>query len=188
MGIEAQGMWSYYNDYSLLCIDYEGYGLNEGSPHYLNMYEEALAIYDYAITLPDVDTSNIVAMGYSLGTGSATYLAANRDVTGLILVSPYANGYDLYNNVLPIFYGILKPLVKHKLPSDEYAPMVSAPVLMFASKSDEVVPYESSQKLSERFTSPVEFVTVDWAYHTGIYGADDVYSKIKTFLESVVKR
>jgi pimeloyl-ACP methyl ester carboxylesterase len=187
-GIDAQGEWGYFNNYSFLCIDYEGYGLNEGHPHYLNMYEEALAIYDYAVTLPDVDPANIVAMGYSLGTGCANYLAANREVTGLVLVSPYESGYDLYNNVLPIFYGAMRHIVKQKLPSDEFAPMVAAPVLMFASKEDEVIPYESSQRLSELFPSLDEFVTVDWPYHIGMFNANGVYAKIQAFLEAAKLR
>jgi dienelactone hydrolase len=38
---------------------------------------------------------HIVSMGYSMGTGSAVYLAANRPVVGLVLGAPCANGYDL---------------------------------------------------------------------------------------------
>ena len=44
------------------------------------MYEETLAVYDYAVTLTSVDDNCIVAMGYSLGTGCAVYLAAQRPV------------------------------------------------------------------------------------------------------------
>ncbi|MDR0465069.1 MAG: hypothetical protein LBG94_08160, partial [Treponema sp.] len=119
------GIWRYYSGYNVLFVDYEGYGLNDGAPHYLNIYERSLALFDYASLLPNVDSSRIVTMGYSLGTGSAVYLAANRPVAGLILAAPYANGYDIYNNILPVFKGPLKLLVKQKLPSDKYASLVT---------------------------------------------------------------
>jgi pimeloyl-ACP methyl ester carboxylesterase len=184
---DALELWPYFPGFSYLFIDYEGYGQNEGQTHYLKMYEEALAVYDYAITRPDFDKDHIVSMGFSLGTGSAVYLAANRPVIGLILAAPYANGYDLYNNVLPIFYGITKPLVKHKLPSDDYAPKVACPVLIFASQSDSIVPFDSSLRLSKLFPGSVDFVAYDGFDHNELFEAEGLYPKIQSFLETVAK-
>ena len=79
-------------------MDYPGYGLNDGLPSATGMYEEALAAFDYAVARPDV--SQVIVGGYSIGTGPAVYLAANREAAGLFLMAPFANGYDLYNNVL----------------------------------------------------------------------------------------
>ena len=179
---EAQNQWQYFEGYHYLYVDYEGYGLNDGQTHYLNMYEQALAVYDYASALTYVDESRIVAMGYSLGTGSAVYLAANRPVTGLILATPYANGYDLYNNMLPIFYGPMRLLVKQKLPSESYAPSVTCPVLIIASLSDEVIPYSTSERLSRLFPGDVDFMTLDNALHNFIFQTDGVFEKVRFFL------
>ena len=179
---ETLGQWRYFSGHNYLFIDYEGYGLNDGRPHYLNMYEQALAVFDYAATLPNVDSSRIVVMGFSLGTGSAVYLAGNRPVAGLILVAPFANGYDLYNNVLPIFHGPLRLLVRQKFPSDEAAPNVTSPVLIIASRSDEIIPYASSVRLSEAFDGKVDFMALEAERHNDIFSAAGVYEKVQQFL------
>ena len=184
---ETHNQWQYFSGYHYLFVDYEGYGINAGQAHYLNMYEQALSVYDYAAALPFVDESRIVAMGYSLGTGSATYLAANRPVSGLMLATPYANGYDLYNNVLPIFYGPMRLLVKQKLPSENYAPSASCPVLIIASVSDETIPYSSSERLRALFPGDVDFMTLDDVSHNSIFQADGVFDRVQSFLAGVSK-
>ncbi|MDR1778182.1 MAG: dienelactone hydrolase family protein [Clostridiales Family XIII bacterium] len=180
-----QNQWQYFSGYSYLYVDYEGYGLNDGSANYMNMYEEALAIFDYAVTLPAVDTERIVVMGYSLGTGCAVYLAAHRPVAGLILAAPYANGFDMYNNMLPIFHSPLKLLIKQKFPSDEYAPDVTCPVLVFASHADEAIPFASSERLSAIFSGDTELVELDSVLHDHIFSADGVFEKVQSFLEEI---
>jgi len=178
--------WSYFARYNYIFVDYDGYGLNDGRTNFLNMYEGALAIYDYAVTLPNVDSEHIVAMGFSLGTGSAVYLAANRPVSGLILAAPYANGYDLYNNVLPIFVGPMRFLVRQKLPSDEHALDVTCPVLIIASRDDEIIPFSSSMRLSKRFPGDVDFMTLDSASHNDIFRAKGVFAGVQSFLEEQI--
>ena len=182
-----QGLWPYFDGYSYLCVDYEGYGLNTGSADYKNMYAEALAVYDYALTLPDVDQSHIVAMGYSIGTGCAVYLAANRQLAALLLAAPYANGNDLYNNVLPVFAGPLKLLERQKFPSDQYAPLITCPTLIIASRGDETVPFASSERLAALISGPVTFFPLDNVSHNDIFSGAGVMEKVREFLEEINK-
>jgi len=183
--LEAQSLWGYYVGFHYLYIDYAGYGLNSGRPHYRNMQEGALAVFDFALTLPYVDNDRVVAMGFSLGTGSAVYLAANRPVAGLILVAPYANGYDLYNNVLPIFHGPMRMLVRQRFPSDRHAPQVTCPVLLIASHGDEIIPFSSSEQLSKLFYGDVEFIALDNVRHNSIFSTEGVHAGIQQFLELI---
>ena len=181
--LEENTQWKYYAGYHFIYMDYEGYGLNGGRTSQKSMYEESLAVFDYAASLAIVDPGCIVSMGYSIGTGSAVYLAANRPVAALILAAPYSNGIDLYNNILPIFYGPMQLLVKHKLPSDKYALNVTCPVLVIASHKDEMVPFASTKRLSGLFSGPVEFIELENERHNGLFRAEGVYDKIKVFLE-----
>lgn len=185
---EEQEQWQYFPGYHYLFMDYDGYGLNDGQTHYLNMYEHALAVFDYAAALPNVDGNRIVAMGYSLGTGSAVYLAAHRPVAGMILATPYANGYDMYNNMLPIFHGPVRLLVQQKLPSDKYAPNITCPALIIASRSDEAIPYSSSVRLSELLGGDVDFMTLENVLHNDIFQADGVFDRVQSFLEGVAAK
>ena len=183
--MNRSNMWPYFSGYHYLFIDYDGYGLNRGRANYQNMQEVALAAFDYAVSHPYVDSRHIVVMGFSLGTHSAVYLAANRPVEGLILLAAYANGYDLYNNVLPIFRGPMTGLVRQKLPSDYYAPMVSSPVLIIASYTDEIIPYDSAEYLSTLFPGSVDFMTLMGVSHNEVFVADGVPERIQSFLERI---
>jgi hypothetical protein len=118
----SAGMWESFLGYNCLIMDYPGYGLNAGRPSADSICKEALLAYDYASSLPYVDKNRIIIGGFSIGTGPAVYLAANREAAGLFLLAPFASAYDIYNSVLPIFHGPLCMLVKHKFLSDQYAP------------------------------------------------------------------
>ncbi|MCL2602677.1 MAG: hypothetical protein FWD91_07695, partial [Treponema sp.] len=158
--MERIGIWPYFLDFNLLVVDYAGYGPGRMGvrrrmqpagmrPSARNLYADALATFDFARTLPGV--SQIIVGAYSIGTAPAVYLAAHRETAGLFLLSPFANVYDLFNNVLPIFHGPLRLLVRHKFYSDRYAQAVTVPALLVASRSDEVIPFASSQRLNDRF-------------------------------------
>jgi pimeloyl-ACP methyl ester carboxylesterase len=179
--------WDDLAGYSFLFIDYPGYGLNEGRPHYRTMYEQALDVYDYATTLEGIDVNTSVAMGFSIGTGSAVYLAAHRPLSGLILLAPYAEGADFYNNALPIFFGPLRRLVRQRIPSFEYAPHVTCPVLIIASRGDRVIPFSSSKRLSRYFTGQVEFIDLSYGSHNEIMGIDQTRTALPAFLEQVAR-
>jgi fermentation-respiration switch protein FrsA (DUF1100 family) len=182
---EANDHWRYFEGFHYLFIDYEGYGLNSGRPHYSNMYEQALAVFDYSAALPYVNSDRIVVMGFSLGTGSAVFLAAKRPIEGLILAAPFASGHDLYNNVLPIFRGPMGLLVRQKFPSNLYAPDVVCPVLIVASHSDEIIPFGSSVRLSELFPDNVDIVALSDEQHNFVINAAGALDRVRAFLEGL---
>ena len=185
---EELNQWRFFAGFNYLYVDYDGYGINGGGTSYLNMYEHSLAVYDYAVSLENVDSGRIVAMGFSLGTGSAVYLAANRPVTGIILAAPYASGYDLYNNVLPVFKGPFELLVKQKLPSDIYAQNVFCPAFIIASRRDETVPFSSSQRLSDNLQGSVDFLEINNVYHNYIFREPGVFDRVQFFLERIAEQ
>jgi len=178
------GIWPYFLDYHILVVDYPGYGLNRGRrPSARSIYELALAAHDYAKTLPGV--SKIIAGGYSIGTGPAVYLAAHRETGGLFLLAPFANGYDLYNSVLPIFHGPLRLLVRNPFPSDHYAKTITSPVLLAASRHDEVIPFASPERLNASFGGETTFIVLSNVGHTGIMFNRTTLDSIGTYLETI---
>ena len=180
--MESIGVWSYFNDYHCLVMDYAGYGLNDGRPSAKNLCGEALAAYDFATALPGV--TRVIVGGYSIGTGPAAFLAAHREPTGLFLLAPYANSFDLYNGVLPIFYGPMRLFVKHRFYSDRSARAVEVPVLVVASQSDEVIPYASSKKLSACFEEST-LITLHGASHNAVLFDRRTLESIKAYLDAL---
>ena len=134
--------YKYFDGYNMIMADYPGYGLSDGKPSDKTMFESALKVYDYAYNLDYVDKNNIVILGYSIGTGVATYVASQRNVNGLMLIAPYDEALSLYNNAINIFHGPLKALAKYKFDSLYYSQSVTASPLIITSYDDEVINYK----------------------------------------------
>ena len=172
-----------FSGYRLAMIDYPGYGLSEGSPSDASFRRMALAAYDALAAREDV--TEIVVMGYSIGTGPANYVAANREVSGLILMAPYASGADLFNNVVDVFHGPLKALISYKMPSEDFAKKIAVQPLIFATEKDELVPYASSVRLSEAYPAGCQLVTVLYIDHSGFWDSYIVLKRIPEYLAEV---
>ena len=165
--MDRRGLWPYFLDFHFLVVDYAGHGPEaRGRPSARNIYADALAAFDFAQSLPGV--SHVIVGGFSLGTAPAVYAAAHRDAAGVFLLSPFANVYDLFNNVLPIFHGPGRLLVRHKFRSDRYAAAVTVPALLVAARDDEVIPFASSERLNRRFGGETTFVVLPSVGHNWI--------------------
>ena len=152
-----------FAEYRFAFLDYPSYGKSEGTASERSFQEHGLDAYDYFSEERGV--SEIYLLGFSIGTGVANYVASQRDVRGLALFAPYANGYDLYNRQMNIFYGPLRLLVAFRMEAEEYAREVRVIPLIYASDTDEIVPYESSKRLSEAYPNGAEFRTIAGAKH-----------------------
>lgn len=155
----------YFAGFDIAVFDYPGYGSAPGRPTEESVKTMALAAYD--VLHKDYGTVHVLA--YSIGTGAANYVAANRDVDSLALMAPYADGYDLYNNLLPVFHSpVLRGLVSFKMESAVFAQKVRVTPLLLASARDGTVPFESSQRLAGCYENAV-FRPVDVADHNGFW-------------------
>jgi dienelactone hydrolase len=130
-----------------------------------------------------VDKDKIVVMGYSLGTGVATYVASQKEVNGLILVAPYDCALNLCNNVLNIFHGPLKLLARYDFDSISYAKDVKTLPLIITSKSDEVINCELSLNLSKHFPIVPEFLLLDYVGHDYYFDQSTTLRCINRYLQ-----
>lgn len=96
-GSTALGMDPYLRDLSvrgpsILVYDFRGYGFSAGKAHLATFCEDALQLYDDAVkTTPG---GRVVVFGASMGTTVASYVAAHRNVAGLILGMPIASAAE----------------------------------------------------------------------------------------------
>lgn len=67
-------------------FDYPGYGKSSGTPSDATLKKSGLLAYDWV--KEHSPNSNIIVMGYSIGTGVANYVTMEREVDGLILMAP----------------------------------------------------------------------------------------------------
>ena len=185
---ENDDKFKYFDGYNFLTVDYPGYGLSEGETSDKTMFETALKVYDYACSLEYVDKDNIVIVGYSIGSGVATYVASQRDVNGLVLVAPYDEALSLYNDFCNIFYGPMKLLMRYHFKSNEYAKSVKVRPMIFTSYDDEVINYKLSLNLSNCFDKKHEIVVLnDGTNHNGYFDNEQVLDGIEEYLQERIK-
>jgi len=169
--------------WSLLLVNYRGYGESEGKPGERELLADAVAIYDYARRRSDVNPGRIVAMGRSLGSGVAVHLAAERPLRGVILVSPY----DSLGAVAKRHYRFLpiSLLLRHRFDSLARAPQIDAPLLCLVAAEDRIIPASHSRALFGAWRGPKAWREVPRADHDSIAGEAEYWSAIADFLKSV---
>ena len=76
-----------FPDRTVYLLSYRGYGASEGKPTEPALLGDALALYDTVRT--QHPQGNIAVIGRSLGSGVASYVASQRPVEKLALVTPF---------------------------------------------------------------------------------------------------
>jgi len=126
-------------------MHYRGYGGSTGKPSEAALFGDALELFDQVHTQhPDIDV-----IGRSLGSSVATYLASQRPVAHLVLVTPF----DSVQNIAARQFSLVpvKLLLLDKFESWRFAPRVTAPTTLIAADHDEIVPRESTEALRAYF-------------------------------------
>jgi len=159
-------------DWTIVGINYRGYGTSEGKPGEPELTADALAIYDAVAKRDDVDLHRIVVFGRSLGTAIAAHLAARRPVAGAILVSPY----DSMTAIGQLHYPWLPVslLLRHRFDAIPDAKRNTMPMLAIVGESDSIIPVERSRALFDAWTGPKTWHVVPGAGHNDL-GRDDAF-------------
>jgi alpha-beta hydrolase superfamily lysophospholipase len=151
------------HQYDVWMIDYPGFGKSTGKATEEKMCTDALMLYDMAGK--DFAQQNIIIYGKSLGTGIASYVAANRPCKKLILETPYYSMKDLARHYLFLFP--VNSLLKYSFPTYKNLKRITAPVTLLHGTKDEVIPYRQSLKLVDE-NPTVELVTIENGRHNNL--------------------
>jgi hypothetical protein len=171
-----------FNDYSVYLVDYRGYGTSEGSPGEAELFSDALAIYDHISR----DNSNeskpsITAYGRSLGSGVAVYLAANRPLERLILLTPYDSIAEVAQKIYPLFP--VRWLIRDRFDSASRAADISVPVLIASAELDRVIPLEHTLALRQRFSrARLVYQQIKGAAHNDIIDFPQYRELVESFI------
>ncbi len=122
-------------------INYRGYGGSTGEPSEPAFFSDALHIYDQIKS----QHQTISIIGKSLGSGVATYLASQREIFKLVLITPFDSITSLAQQKFPFFP--VSWVVTNEFDSMQYAKQIKAEVLVFIAENDQIIPPEHSNKL-----------------------------------------
>jgi uncharacterized protein len=141
----AEGLAS--RGYSVLLMDYRGYGGNPGSPSEDGLIADHRAAMSYLTGRRDVDPRRLVYYGESLGSAVAAARSAVDPPAALILRSPFPALADVAQNrfwFLPV--GLL---LRDTYPTMAWLAEYEGPTLVVAAEHDTVVPVELSRRVAD---------------------------------------
>jgi hypothetical protein len=144
-----------------LLVSYRGYGGSEGSPSEAAIRADALRWHDHALTA--LGAKEVIAFGRSLGSGAAVFLASQRPVKSVVLVTPFDSLVEVAKHHYPLLP--VKALLRHRFDSASRAPRIAAPMLCVAAERDEVIPAVHARRLYEAWGGPKRWVLLEEASH-----------------------
>jgi len=158
-------------------VGYRGYDGSTGAPTEAGLRMDANAAYDWvADRYPPQD---IVIHGYSLGSGVAVRLAAERPARALILEAPYLSTVAVAAERFP--WAPVRLLMWDRFASDEWIGRVHAPVMILHGDRDAVVPFRQGRALFELANAPKTFVRIPNGDHTSLVLAG-LYDRVWPFV------
>ncbi len=158
-----------YPDAHVVVFHYRGYGPSSGDASAAALLEDALTVFDAALSA--VKPKRVIALGMSIGAGLAAYLAKHRTLAGLILVTPF----DSLEAVARAHYPWLPVdlLLRHRMPTMRYLQGRPTPTALIAAARDRIVPVARTQALRPAIGNLVFERTLGGVGHNGIYGHPD---------------
>jgi pimeloyl-ACP methyl ester carboxylesterase len=149
----------------IVAFNYRGYGRSGGRPTEQKVLDDAVFLAD------DVKAryGEIVLMGYSLGASVAAFAASRTPVSKLVLVAPFYDIPSLAREKVP---GLPRWLVRCRFETARYLGGVTAPVYIFASIADTLVPIKQGRALREKANRLAEYKEYSGYNHAEILGSD----------------
>ena len=157
----------------LVALSYRGYGGSSGSPTEEGLIRDADAAY--AFTVARYAPARIVLWGESLGSGVVVALAAERQVSHVVLQSPFTSAADVAAG--RYWFVPVRLLMKDQFRSDLRIGKVTAPVLVLHGDRDRVVPFALGEQLYGMITAPKRFVRFPGLGHNDLGAGSVVAAK-----------
>lgn len=150
--------------YDVFILDYRSYGKSEGEiSNQEQLFSDNQLVYNELKKQYSED--KIIVLGYSIGTGLASKLAADNKPKLLLLQAPYYSLTDVMNHLYPFVPSFI---LKYKFATNEYLKNCTMPVVIFHGDADEVIYYGSALKLKKEFKPNDQLITLAGQGHNGI--------------------
>ncbi|KAJ9538666.1 hypothetical protein OSB04_031399 [Centaurea solstitialis] len=181
------------------------YGASDGSPSQEGITRDAQAALDHLSQRTDIDTSQIVVFGRSLGGAVGAVVTKNNPdkVAALILENTFTSILDMAGVLLPFlkwFIGgsmskgpkVLNFVVRSPWNTLDVVGQVKQPILFLSGQRDEMVPPFHMQMLYAKAAAHNKqciFVDFPTGMHmdTWLAGGDHYWKSVQTFIQQNVR-
>jgi pimeloyl-ACP methyl ester carboxylesterase len=164
--------------FSVLGIDYRGFGMSPGVPSETAMYADAEAAFD-ALLHRGVAPGRIILLGHSLGSGPAVSLATRHRAAALVLFGAFTSIPDAAAERypwLPVRY-----VASVQFDSLTRMRSVHIPVVVAHSRADTTIPYAHALKLYAAAREPKRLLLFDVPSNDGFGGhVDTLFDNVRS--------
>lgn len=199
MGTESLSMlWLLDKGYNLFTFDYRGYGLSQGKPSIKGIMEDGAEAVDGFMRIENLDKTNVILWGQSLGGAAASYTAANSPhadkIKILVLDSTFTSWRDIARDqaaaiflTWPFQYPI-SWFYSDGMSSKVYVPVSKIKnTLIVHSSGDKLINIKHAEKLFELAKEPKEFFRYDYAVHARIMNNSMNRPKVADYFDKTLE-
>lgn len=172
--------------FSVMAVDYRGYGGSDGTPSERGIYRDAEAAIAHFSRHLRRDGSPTIYWGRSLGSVVAAFAAARVPPDVLILESAFPDARSVFAGN-PLLLG-LSFLATYRFPTSRHLENYRGPLLVIHGDADSLIPFKGGRTVFERAPSPQKtFVALEGADHNDMYARrPDYWAAVNRFLESLI--
>lgn len=179
--------------FSVLLIDYRGYGRSQGSfPKESQVYEDAEVAYNYLVKQRQLLPSQILFYGHSMGGAVAIELAIRHpEAAGLIVHNSFTSMVDMVENNTFMRFFPVRLLLTQRFDSLAKVKSLRMPILFVHGIADPFVPATMSKKLYASSPEYKKVLLVPNARHNNgdaFFNNPEYRQTIVNFADKVIPR
>ncbi|MFN7003665.1 MAG: alpha/beta hydrolase [Roseinatronobacter sp.] len=161
-------------EHDVVTFHYRGYAPSTGRPSAQALMADAVAVHDLIVPR----SQGVIAVGFSIGSGIAAHLAAERDIARVVLVTPFDSLSAVARQLYP--FAPVGLLFRHEMDAGAALSRSSADMRLILATRDEVIPPARAEALAAAL--PAAQVTRIETGHNAIYGHPDFVPALRAAL------
>lgn len=175
--------------YSVLLIDYRGFGLSEGKfPSESQVYQDAQVAWNYLTQKQQIPPNKIFIYGHSMGGAIAIDLAVKQPkAAGLITHNAFTSLRDMTKRFGIFWLFPVDIILNQKFNSLQKISSLQMPVLFIHGTRDPQIPAQMSQTLFNAAMKPKRLLLISEAGHDNNMDKQNL-QRVGNFMEEVLTR
>ena len=168
-------------EFDTVVFHYRGYHPSGGRASAEAILADSVAVFDFLHQ--ELGSRRVVAVGVSVGSPVAAYLANRRTLAGLILVTPFDSLAALARD--QYFWAPVRLLLRHSMPTIDFVRGARTPTAMIVAGRDAIVPAHRSEPLRRAIANLVFEATIEQAGHNDLYDRPAFRDAMRRALASI---
>jgi hypothetical protein len=174
------GMVTYLGPWTIYAFNYRGFGQSGGRSSEATAKADALKIFDEVCRLEGDQCEEMVLVGRSLGTAMALAVAARRQVSRLVLLSPFESMVQLVRK--RYFLYAMRWALHQKFDCRGDAAQIQAKTALLLAASDTRISHQNSLALAARLHGLGPVIVVPGTNHKTLLRSPSTQTALAAFL------